>query len=80
MALQKPLISTCIDGKQHSWMVVAEDAVQNGDIVKLEHRWCKKCGCLTQVGISTDGQPVVAVNEAGTPHLAVPKILDVTIK
>lgn len=80
MAMQKPQISTCIDGKPHSWMVVAEDAVQSGDIVRLEHRWCKKCGCLTQVGISNEGQPVVAVNEAGTPHLAVPRILDVMIK
>jgi hypothetical protein len=80
MAMQKPQISTCIDGKPHSWMVVAEESLQSGDIVKLEHRWCKKCGCLTQVGISNDGQPVVAVNEAGTPHLAVPRILDVMIK
>ncbi|MDR3204454.1 MAG: hypothetical protein LBV23_06885 [Deltaproteobacteria bacterium] len=80
MAMIKPQISSCIDGKPHSWMVVAEESVQSGDIFKLEHRWCKKCGCLTQVGISVEGQPVVAVNETGTPHLAVPRILDVMIK
>jgi hypothetical protein len=80
MAMQKPQISACIDGKPHSWMVVAEESIQSGDITKLEHRWCKKCGCLTQVGIPAEGQPVVAVNESGTPHLAVPRILDVMIK
>ena len=80
MAMQKPQISACIDGKPHSWMVVAEESIQSGDITKLEHRWCKKCGCLTQVGITAEGQPVVAVNEQGTPHLAVPRILDVMIK
>ncbi|MDR1546462.1 MAG: hypothetical protein LBU12_07120 [Deltaproteobacteria bacterium] len=78
--MQKPIISTCIDGKSHSWMVVAEENVQSGDIIKLEHRWCKKCGCLTQVGISAEGQPVVAVTETGAPHLAIPRILDVMIK
>ncbi|MDR2198055.1 MAG: hypothetical protein LBR53_01075 [Deltaproteobacteria bacterium] len=81
MAMQKPLISVCIDGKPHSWMVVAEEAMNNGDdIVKLEHRWCKKCGCLTQVGITTAGEPVVAVSDNGAPHLAVPRILDIIIK
>jgi hypothetical protein len=36
---------------------------------------------LTQVGISaTTGEPVVAVNEQGLPHLAVPKILSIVIK
>lgn len=81
MAMQKPQIGLCIDGKQHAWMVVAEENVQAGDIGKLEHRWCKKCGCLTQVGISAStGDPVVAVNEAGQPHLAVPKILNIVIK
>ncbi|MDR2352852.1 MAG: hypothetical protein LBF22_06750 [Deltaproteobacteria bacterium] len=78
--MQKPQISVCIDSKPHSWMVVAEEPVQSGDIVKLEHRWCKKCGCLTQVGITADGEPVVAVNEGGTPHLAVPRILEIIIK
>lgn len=81
MAMQKPQIGLCIDGKPHAWMVVAEENVQAGDINKLEHRWCKKCGCLTQVGISSaTGEPVVAVNEAGQPHLAVPKILNIVIK
>ncbi|MDR1040768.1 MAG: hypothetical protein LBR80_11525 [Deltaproteobacteria bacterium] len=80
MAMNKPQISTCIDSKPHSWMVVSEEPVQNGDIVRLEHRWCKKCGCLTQVGVTATGDPVVAVNEAGAPHLAVPRILDIIIK
>jgi hypothetical protein len=78
--MQKPQISLCIDGKPHSWMVVAEEPAQSGEITRLEHRWCKKCGCLTQVGISSEGQPVVAVNESGSPHLAVPRILDIMIK
>ncbi|MCL2029611.1 MAG: hypothetical protein FWG97_04270 [Deltaproteobacteria bacterium] len=79
MALQKPEISVCIDGKTHVWMIVAEDNSQ-GDDFRLEHRWCKKCGCLTQVGIGLDNQPVVAVNEDGSPHLATPKILAALIK
>jgi len=79
MALQKPEISICIDGKAHIWMIVAEDA-SLGDGSRLEHRWCKKCGCLTQVGFGVDGQPVVAVDEDGSPHLAVPKILGAIIK
>ncbi len=79
MALQKPQISVCIDGKTHAWMIVAEEESQ-GSAVKLEHRWCKKCGCLTQVGFGADGQPIVAVDEDGSPHLATPKILDALIK
>jgi len=79
MALQKPDISVCIDGKTHSWMIVAEDNSQ-GDGFRLEHRWCKKCGCLTQVGMGSDNQPVVAVSEDGSPHLATPKILAALIK
>ncbi len=77
MALQKPSISECIDGKDHTWMIVAEDSAGG---VRLEHRWCKKCGCLTQVGFDADNQPAVAVDEDGSPHLSVPKILDVLIK
>ncbi|MDR0880984.1 MAG: hypothetical protein LBP55_00330 [Candidatus Adiutrix sp.] len=79
MALQKPQISVCIDGKAHTWMIVAEDNSQ-GPEARLEHRWCKKCGCLTQVGFGADDQPVVAVGEDGTPHLATPKILGALIK
>jgi hypothetical protein len=79
MALQKPDISVCIDGKNHVWMIVAEDNSQ-ADGLRLEHRWCKKCGCLTQVGIEPDNQAVVAVSEDGSPHLAVPKILAALIK
>lgn len=60
-------------------MIVAEDNSQ-GPEGRLEHRWCKKCGCLTQVGFSPDGQPVVAVDQDGTPHLATPKILSALIK
>ena len=58
-------------------MIVAEDQAEG---VHLEHRWCKKCGCLTQVGLGPDNQPVIAVDEDGAPHLAVPKILNVLIK
>lgn len=77
MALQKPQVAECIDGKAHIWMIVAEDQAEG---VHLEHRWCKKCGCLTQVGLGPDNQPVIAVDEDGAPHLAVPKILNVLIK
>ncbi|MDL2259795.1 hypothetical protein LJB99_02815 [Deltaproteobacteria bacterium OttesenSCG-928-K17] len=79
MALQKPQVAVCIDGKAHIWMIVAEDTDQ-GDGSRLEHRWCKKCGCLTQVGFGPDNQPVVAVDEDGSPHLATPKILNALIK
>ena len=79
MALQKPEISVCIDGKTHIWMIVAEDN-SSGEGFRLEHRWCKKCGCLTQVGFGADNQPVVAVAEDGAPHLATPKILAAIIK
>ena len=81
MALQKPDISVCIDGKTHAWMIVAEDK-SAGDSFRMEHRWCKKCGCLTQVGLGqgADSQPVVAVDEDGAPHLATPKILAAIIK
>jgi hypothetical protein len=61
-------------------MVVSSESVEIGDIVKMEHRWCKKCGCLTQVGVTSDGELVVAVGEDGAPHLAVPRILDLVIK
>jgi hypothetical protein len=79
MALQKPKIFDCIDGKAHVWMIVAEENApdQSGH---LEHRWCKKCGCLTQVGFDSAGQATVAIDEDGSPHLAAPKILDVLIK
>ncbi|MDR2349630.1 MAG: hypothetical protein LBF41_03240 [Deltaproteobacteria bacterium] len=80
MAMQKPQIGTCIDSKPHSWMVVATEPVNDGDVIKMEHRWCKKCGCLTQVGITESGEFVVAVNEAGEPHLAVPRILDFVVR
>lgn len=78
MVLQKPLISICIDGKEHSWFVVAENNDLSGlppQGKSLEHRWCQKCGCLTQVGFDTEKKPVVAVNDDGTPHLDIPKIL-----
>jgi hypothetical protein len=79
MALQKPDISICIDGKTHIWMIVAEENAPGGTS-RLEHRWCKKCGCLTQVGFGADNQPVVAVDEDGSPHLVTPKILAALIK
>ena len=79
MTLQKPDISVCIDGKDHSWMIVAEGNSQEEGF-SLEHRWCQKCGCLTQVGIGPDSEPVVAVGGDGSPHLATPKILAALVK
>lgn len=82
MALQKPQITVCIDNKTHSWMTVAvEEKVDQDKCRRLEHRWCRKCGCLTQVGfITDDSQPVVATNDDDTPYLVNPKILDALIK
>ena len=78
MALQRPHISACIDGKEHSWFIVATE--QATDTNKIEHRWCEKCGCLTQVGRDSEDQPIVALDDDGTPHLDTPKILLVITK
>lgn len=80
MALQKPQISTCIDGRDHSWMIITTEAPTPGGDSGLEHRWCRKCGCLTQVGHGPDGMPVAAVGEDGAPYLIVPKILEALVK
>lgn len=80
MALQKPSISECIDGKGHIWMIVAEEGSGDNPADRLEHRWCKKCGSLTQVGFDADNQAAFAVDEDGEPHLAIPRILDALIK
>ncbi len=74
MPLTKPQISLCVDGADHLWMVLAEDCLE--DELRLEYRWCKKCGCLTQVGLGSDQQPVAAVDENGQPYLAAPRILE----
>jgi len=74
MSMQEPGISVCVDGETHSWMIVAEDNSQN-DGLRLEHRWCEKCGCLTQVCIGSDNKPAVALNEEGLPYLVTPEIL-----
>lgn len=79
MALQKPTIDTCLDGKEHLWMIVCEEAAPGGPADRLEHRWCKKCGCLTQVGYEGD-VAVVATDEDGSPHLAAPRILRALVK
>lgn len=80
MALQKPQISTCLDGRDHNWLIVATEDPMAGDDSRLEHRWCRKCGCLTQVGLDLDGQPVAAIGEDGQPYLVTPKILELIIK
>jgi hypothetical protein len=74
MSIKEPGISVCVDGDTHSWMIVAEDNSQ-GDGLRLEKRWCEKCGCLTQVCIGSDNEPVVALSEDGSPHLVIPEIL-----
>lgn len=80
MALQKPQIAVCIDSKNHSWMAITVEEKADQGEGRLEHRWCRKCGCLTQVGFNADGQPVVATNDDDTPYLVNPKILDALIK
>ena len=78
MALQKPTISKCIDGKDHSWLIVTEETDANN--AKWEHRWCKKCGALTQVTYDESGQPIAVMNDDNTHYLMRPKVLDIVAK
>lgn len=79
MKLSKPTVKSCIDGKDHIWMIVNEDT----DIVKgtrLERRWCRKCGCLTQVTINKKGEAVVLLSNNKTPHLVMPQLVRAAAK
>ena len=78
MALSKPTITACIDGKEHSWLIVAEE--QNDGGQRWEHRWCQKCGALTQVTYNEDGQAIAVLNEDKSHFLLVPKIFGVIIR
>ncbi len=62
----------CADGQEHDWLLVAEEEDED---IQLEHHWCQKCGCLTQVGFDSEGQELMAVDEDGQPHLDVPSLL-----
>ncbi|MEW6267135.1 MAG: hypothetical protein AB1641_29015 [Thermodesulfobacteriota bacterium] len=78
MALQRPNITQCVDGKDHGWMIVTEETDQGG--ARWEHRWCQKCGVLTQVTYNAQGEPIAVLNEDKTHYLVVPKILSLLIK
>lgn len=78
MALVKPTISQCIDGRGHSWMIVSEETDNNG--AKWEHRWCNKCGVLTQVTYDESGEPIAVMADDKNLYLMIPKVLDLVIK
>lgn len=78
MALKKPTITMCVDGKDHAWMIIAEEnGHENGS---FEHRWCQKCGVLTQIMVSTDGDAVALKGEDGGDYLVLPKVLAAVTK
>ena len=78
MALKKPTITSCIDGKDHIWMIVAEETDAKGG--KWEHRWCQKCGVVTQVTYNDAGEPIAVMSANNTHYLLVPKVLDYVTK
>ena len=78
MSLKKPTITECIDGKGHFWMVVSEEVDAHG--IQWEHRWCQKCGGLTQVTIDDQGQAVAAMTDDKNYYLMLPKVLSAVIK
>ena len=78
MALNKPSITHCIDGKAHAWMIVSEE--KDGSGAQWEHRWCQKCGALTQVTYNENGEPIAVMNKDNTHFLMVPKVLGLVIK
>jgi len=43
MKIKKPSFGKCIDGELHDWLIVSEEPDFG-----IEHRWCAKCGGLTQ--------------------------------
>ena len=76
--MKKPTITTCIDGKGHAWLIACEETDERGG--KWEHRWCQKCGALTQVTYNEQGEPIAVVNSDKTPFLLVPKVVDAVTK
>ena len=78
MALKKPTITDCIDAKEHAWLIVSEETDADGS--HWEHRWCQKCGVLTQVIYDEEGQPIAVLNEDGSHYLQTPKVLSMLIK
>ena len=74
MSLKKPTISSCIDGKGHGWLIVSTETDENG--APWEHRWCQKCGVITQVTYNEKGEPIAALNSDNSHYLMVPKVLD----
>ena len=79
MALQKPTIVQCVDGKEHGWLIVTEEADNQG--TRFEHRWCSKCGSLTQVIYNEQGEPVAVLGpDQKSPYLMVPRIMAAVAK
>jgi hypothetical protein len=78
MTLKKPTITECVDGKEHAWLIVSEEKDEQNHV--WEHRWCQKCGALTQVIFNSDGVPVAVMNEDKTPFVMVPKVLAAVIR
>lgn len=78
MALQKPTITVCVDGKDHSWMIVADEFDEKK--IKFEHRWCQKCGALTQVVYNRQGESIAVLSGENTPYLMVPRIMSAVAK
>ena len=78
MALIKPTITSCIDGKDHGWLIVNEETDEAGG--HWEYRWCQKCGALTQVTYNDQGQPVAVMNDDQTHFIMIPKVLNAVIR
>ncbi len=78
MAMKKPTITECIDGKGHGWLIVCEEVDPEG--AKWEHRWCQKCGALTQVTYNAQGEPIAVMADDKSYYLMVPKVLNAVIR
>ena len=78
MSLKRPTITSCIDGKEHAWLIVSEEG--GADDVTWEHRWCQKCGTLTQVTYDGEGNAIAVMNKDNTHYLLVPKVLNAVAK
>ncbi len=78
MKLSKPTINECVDGKKHSWMILADETEKRG--YPWEHRWCQKCGSLIQVTYDQDGQVTTVLNPDGSTYFVVPQILNIITK
>jgi hypothetical protein len=77
MGIQKPTITQCIDAKEHAWLIVAQENYQGKP---WEHRWCQKCGVLTQVTFNDQNEPIAVLDETGTPYLMTPNVLRMMLK